>query len=240
MKPRRTGPIGRRSGDQIDPPKVLTAAEEQAIEKTLKNRWSGEKKPRDGADVAAFREYLIFELLCATALRRSELCHLRLKDTPDWLGCPVLFIWQAKFGKDRWIPLSNRLAGLLNIYIKNYRPQTLPRHVRRGNGERPLFYSSQHIPLPPNSLYYAVVRWARQAGIKKHITPHKFRHTCATQNLTDIGTGPLRHILGHKHLQTMEKYEHFVIARQSWLGELLDRHGKGKKHLPGQQCMPYF
>ena len=92
MRPRRTGPI-RRCGDQIDPVKVLNEKEKTAIETYLKNRWSGADKPQNNADVTAFRDLLMFELLLATGIRRSELCSLRIKDMPEWIGEEAMYIY---------------------------------------------------------------------------------------------------------------------------------------------------
>jgi integrase len=217
----------------------LTDAEIELLEKEFKNRWSGEKKPMSNRDITAFRNYLIFELMLATSMRRGEVEGLRIKDTPDWLGENILFIYWSKFKQDRWAPLSNRLADLLRLYINNYRRLTLPRYVRRDDGDKPVFYSSQRHPLTGNGLYRNLVRAAQRAGIKKRINPHKLRHTWFTQNIEDIGISATQAIGGHKCIQTTEKYNHYVLCRKKNLGERLDRRRLPEAAQPGQRFMPY-
>jgi integrase len=244
MRKRRPGPIRRRSGDRIDPPKVLTESEKTAVETLLKNRWSGLPKPVSRRDVTAFRDYLIVQLMLATGIRRSELCNLRLKDTPDWIGRQadeddVIYIHDSKFRKDRTIPISTDLADMLRLYIKNYRPRLMPRHICKADGSKPVFYSGWKHKLQPNSLYYNIVRFGRRAGLKKHITPHKLRHTWFTDNIGDIGIDGIMDLGGHNSLQTTQKYSHYVLSRKAGLGEIMDRRIKTKKNPKGQRYLPY-
>jgi len=243
MRPRRSGPI-RRRGDQIDPPKVLNEQEKTALETYLKNRWLGGKKPQNKADMRAFKDLLIYELLLATGIRRSELCDLRLKDTPEWIGESAIYVYcSKKTKKDRTIPLSNRLVKLVKLYIDNYRRMTLPRYVQREDGDKPLFYSQRQKPYLENSVYRKAVKWGKAAGVKKQITPHKFRHTFATDSLLDehsrISIYELQYLLGHKSTATTMKYVHYVIARRPGMGEVLDRRGRRQSGLKGQDNFPY-
>jgi integrase/recombinase XerD len=55
-------------------------------------------------------------------------------------------------------------------------------------------------------------RWAKRAGIKKHITCHTFRHSVATHLLKR--RADIRHIqvlLGHKNLDTTALYTQVVV-----------------------------
>jgi site-specific recombinase XerD len=54
---------------------------------------------------------------------------------------------------------------------------------------------------------------AQVAKIKKHVTPHVWRHSCATHLLKNQAN--LRHvqaILGHRSLSTTERYLHLTIT----------------------------
>jgi site-specific recombinase XerD len=69
-----------------------------------------------------------------------------------------------------------------------------------------------------------VERYAKVAGVKKKVTPHLWRHTCATHLLQNRAN--LRHVqelLGHKSLATTERYLRVTIA------DLKDAH---RRHHP--------
>ena len=123
MRARRSKPMrGRR--DEIHSIKVLTPTELSAIETYLRGRWTGSKKPHNRHDLVGFRDLLMFLLFINTGIRRCELCHLRLKDTSQWLGENAIYIFKTKYCKDRSVPVSARLADLVKHYIENYRPGT--------------------------------------------------------------------------------------------------------------------
>src|SRR6266849_6260721 len=73
-----------------------------------------------------------------------------------------------------------------------------------------------------------VEKAARRAKIKKHITPHTLRHTCATHLLK--GKADIRQIqklLGHRRLSSTEVYTH---VETSDLREVISRcHPREKK-----------
>ena len=76
-------------------------------------------------------------------------------------------------------------------------------------------------PLDDDDIVRIVAKAANRARIKKHITPHTLRHTCATHLLkgrADIRQ--IRKLLGHRRLSSTEVYTrveltdlHEVIAR---------------------------
>jgi site-specific recombinase XerD len=58
-----------------------------------------------------------------------------------------------------------------------------------------------------------VLKYGRLAGIKKRVTCHLWRHTCATHLVQNRAN--LRHvqeILGHRCLSTTERYLHLTIT----------------------------
>jgi integrase/recombinase XerD len=63
-----------------------------------------------------------------------------------------------------------------------------------------------------NGIYIIVRACARLAGIKKKVTTHSLRHTCATHMLKN--GAPVRHIqemLGHASLESTQIYTHVTI-----------------------------
>jgi site-specific recombinase XerD len=68
-------------------------------------------------------------------------------------------------------------------------------------------------PIDPHTVGDVVKKYARLANVKKHVTPHVWRHTCATHLVKNEAN--LRHvqdILGHRSLNTTERYLRLTIT----------------------------
>jgi integrase/recombinase XerD len=66
--------------------------------------------------------------------------------------------------------------------------------------------------MDPNGIWAVVKRCTYLAGIKKNVTTHSLRHTCATHMLKN--GAPARHLqqmLGHESLQSTQIYTHVTI-----------------------------
>lgn len=64
----------------------------------------------------------------------------------------------------------------------------------------------------PNGVWAVVNRHSVSAGIKKNVSTHTFRHTCAMQMMKS--GAPVRHIqelLGHESLETTQLYTRVTI-----------------------------
>ena len=170
------------------------------------------------------RFFLICDILLNTGLRASELCALRVMDTPYVLGRNVIEVFRGKGNKDRVIQVSSRLSKHIIHYIKKDRPDTLPRFVNRSDIRRSLFYNYSRRVYKRQTLYKMVGRTAQKAGINKSVTPHMFRHTFAT-NVLIKGEPPyrLKRMLGHNSLVTTMKYVHFVEDLDEQIGERIDQ-----------------
>ena len=58
-------------------------------------------------------------------------------------------------------------------------------------------------------------KYKNQAGIKKNITPHTFRHTFATLLLEeDVDIKYIQNILGHSSIMTTQIYTHVNSEKQ--------------------------
>ena len=211
---RRTRSGKRKRKDVITWSKLLTGEEQK--------KFMGYVKSKSGT-LAGKRRMVICELLLHTGLRAEELCSLRIKDTPGVLGVLSVEVYRGKGDKDRTIPISRRLAMMISGYSEQARGKTMPKYIKRSDINRPVFYSQQRKPYTPNSLYILIRRAGSQAGIAKHLHPHMFRHTFATNALANgVDIRTVQYLMGHSDVKVTEKYLHLIGAQIEGLGEQLD------------------
>ena len=93
-------------------------------------------------------------LIAATGLRRAEATGLRLADdTPDGLR-----IRNAKFGKQRLVPLHESVRTALDRYLEI--------RLRCGSTSDRLFVLASGRPVSPDYLTHVFIRLARQTGLR--------------------------------------------------------------------------
>jgi len=150
--------------------------------------------------------------LYACGLRLSEGLHLRLADIDSPRG--LLWVRHGKGGKDRAVPLCDRLLGYLREHWRRQRPSDY------------LFPNAHGLPCHPTVVQRLLQRARVLAGLTRPATAHTLRHCYATHLLeagTDLHT--LQRLLGHSNLSTTLRYVHLRSERlpsvQSPL-ELLD------------------
>jgi len=168
----------------------------------------------DTSTHVGYRDRVILEVLYATGIRKLELMNLVLDDVN--LEEELLRINGGKGAKDRVVPLSRVACSFLESYIKGVRGELLGmRNGERGtrNDSKRLFLSMRGLPIARNTLGSLVEKYAKLARVKKHVTCHLWRHSCATHLLKNKAN--LRHvqeILGHRSLATTERYLSLTIT----------------------------
>jgi integrase/recombinase XerD len=169
---------------------VLTKAEARRLIETTPTT-----KPRD------IRDRTILEVLYATGIRRAELIALTIYDAD--LQAATLRIEHGKGNTTRIVPLTQSAIAALKLYLEEARAV-----FAREAGQVRLFVSSRSGgALDDDDIVRIVRKAATRAGIKKHVTPHTLRHTCATHLLK--GRADIRQIqklLGHRRLSSTEVY----------------------------------
>lgn len=161
----------------------------------------------DTATLEGYRDRTILEVLYATGIRKKEVLALTIDDVN--IDDEVAIVRHGKGGKDRVVPLSRQACRHLETYLKSIRPEMLRRFQTRA-----LFVSIRlGYTLGTHSLGTIIEKYARQAGVKRRVTPHLWRHTCATHLLKNNAN--LRHVqelLGHRSLATTERYLRLTIT----------------------------
>ena len=161
----------------------------------------------DTQTLIGYRDRTLLEVLYSTGIRKTELMNLTVDDVN--LDEELLKINLGKGAKDRVVPLSRVACKFLETYLKAIRPELL-----RGHQTKVLFVSMRFgYTLGEHSIGHLIAKYTQQARVKKHVTAHLWRHSCATHLLKNNAN--LRHvqeILGHKSLSTTEKYLRLTIT----------------------------
>ena len=161
------------------------------------------------------RNRVMLEVLYGCGLRVSELTGLHIYDL--FLAEGYIRV-RGKGDKERFVPINNRAASLLEMYINEVRPHVA---VKKPYADV-VFLSRRGTSLTRAMVFTIIRRTAEAAGIKKVISPHTLRHSFATHLLqggADISDIQL--MLGHSSISTTEIYTHIDISR---LVEVMERY----------------
>lgn len=153
------------------------------------------------------RDRAILELLFSGGLRVSELVNL---DKGQINLKRREFMVRGKGQKDRPIFISIDAAAWLQKYIDNRTDNTNPLFVRY-NGQKKVDSSGNYYRLTARSIQRLVSRYAKLAGITKHVSPHTLRHSFATDILMNGGDiRAVQAMLGHSNIATTQIYTHIT------------------------------
>jgi len=165
----------------------------------------------NGATLAGQRDRAILETMYATGLRRAELRALAVVDVD--LDAEVVYVRSGKGGKGRVVPLTRTACACLETYLRETRPALLAGQQSARLFVSPVNHPGEDCCLGEHALGNLVARYAEAAGIKKKVTPHLWRHTCATHLLkNNANVRHVQELLGHKSLATTERYLRLTIA----------------------------
>lgn len=142
------------------------------------------------------RNYLIVKILLETGLRMNELIHLQ-KINVDF-HTQTIVVEMTKTHAHRIVCFLQDTQALLQTWMCLH--PSVPE----------LFYNlktkKKMTTASIESLFYQL---KKRTGIQDNITPHKWRHTFATNFLRKGGDlETLRMLLGHSNLKTTQKYLH--------------------------------
>jgi integrase/recombinase XerD len=145
------------------------------------------------------RDGAMVQLMYASGLRVSELCKLELADLDRDRG---LVSPMGKGQKRRLIPVGEVALSWVDAYLTGIR-----QHHPKAQNARALFLSPRGSFFTRQGFWKLLGQYARAAGIRTPISPHKLRHSFATHLLR--GGADLRAVqvmLGHADLGTTEIY----------------------------------
>jgi integrase/recombinase XerD len=148
------------------------------------------------------RDRTMLETMYSCGLRVSELVNLKISD----LFFDTEFVRViGKGDKQRLIPIGSEAIKFINIYKNEFRVHTT---VQKGF-EDFLFLNNRGKKLTTTMVFIIIKKIATQIGMKKHVSPHTFRHSFAThlvENGADLRS--VQEMLGHESITTTEIYTH--------------------------------
>ncbi len=153
---------------------------------------------------------LLFGLGC----RVSELISLNLS---DYHATDLTITITGKGGKQRIVPLTANLNQELQVYLKEIRPhlvnpQTGPTVIVNDRKRRPSRVD----------IWRWLSSWSKRAGFEEPVSPHQFRHGCAT-SLLEAGADlrSIQLLLGHRSIQTTQIY---TTVTSKTLSDTINHH----------------
>lgn len=156
----------------------------------------------DTNDLASLRDKAILELFYSSGLRVSELINLKINDL--FFNDEVIRVL-GKGSKERIVPVGSSAIKWVNEYLIKARPS----FEKKNKSHHYVFLNKRGSKLSRMWIWKIVNKYAEDAGIKKEIHPHTFRHSFATHLLE--GGADLRAVqemLGHADISTTQIYTH--------------------------------
>jgi integrase/recombinase XerD len=152
------------------------------------------------------RDRTMLELLYATGLRVSELVALDFQQINLRQGCLRI---TGKGDKERLVPFGEQALDWLEQYLSTARISILGN--RQSNY---LFVTTRGMNMTRQGFWHIIKRYAKQAGIISHLSPHTLRHAFATHLLNHgADLRVVQMLLGHADLSTTQIYTHIAQQR---------------------------
>lgn len=184
-------------------PRPLTLGEFERLFKACQNE----------DELRTSRNQITLLLLYGLGCRVTELIGLSLQnyhEIDSWL------VVLGKGNKERIIPVTEVLSLALKKYLKEARPQLLkestPSILINDRGHRPSRVD----------IWRWLAAWSAKAGFDEPVSPHRFRHGCATALLeSGADLRSIQLLLGHASIQTTQVYTSVTTKN---LTDTIERH----------------
>lgn len=144
------------------------------------------------------RNRITLMLLFGLGCRVSELIGLNIEDLNETQSCLTI---TGKGQKQRLVPISAGLLQDLKHYLASVRPLLI-----RDNTRSIIINDRGHRPSRVD-IWRWLSAWSAKAGFAEPVSPHQFRHGCATALLeSGADLRSIQMLLGHSSLQTTQIY----------------------------------
>lgn len=150
----------------------------------------------DVSSSAGCRDKALFEILYSTGARVSEAVGL---NWGDYDREKEQLKVTGKGGDERVVPLGPPAVKALENYIDS----------TSVSEDKPMFKNSRGNRLTTRGVRYLVDKYSSRCSVSKSISPHVFRHSCATHMLNrGASLRVVQELLGHTNISTTQVYTH--------------------------------
>lgn len=210
----RQGYLEKNAGSRLQAPKVVNGLPQVLSRQQAAKLLDYFQTLAQTGGAVELRNWAIFELLYASAIRVSECVGLNLAD----IGEDTLRIY-GKGGKERIVPYGKMAQYALAEWLK-VREQLLPvssssssKSTALSSAQEAVFLGEKGGRLDVRIVRGILERATGQLGLPP-ISPHDLRHSAAT-HLLDGGADlrSVQEILGHSSLATTQRYTHISAER---------------------------
>lgn len=164
----------------------------------------------DTSTETGLRDRAIIELLFSGGLRVSELTKLN-RDSINLARRE--FLVRGKGSKDRPIFISEAAADWVEQYLNARTDSLAPLFLNNSRNLQAVDTSGDYRRLTARSVERIVQKYAKMAGIVKHVSPHTLRHSFATDLLMNgADLRSVQAMLGHSDISTTQIYTHVTDA----------------------------
>ena len=148
------------------------------------------------------RNKAMLETIYSCGLRVSELVNLKISNLYFNDGFVKII---GKGNKERLVPIGSSAIKQIDIYKNEVRVHCIPKK----ENEDFLFLNRRGAQLSRVMVFTIIKQLATKINMKKHISPHTFRHSFAT-HLIEGGADlrAVQEMLGHESITTTEIYTH--------------------------------
>lgn len=144
-------------------------------------------------NIKGARDKAMIHLISSTGLRVSQMIGLNIRDIDFEAG--TIYV---KDGKSRVIRLDDETIKVIKNYLA---------FIEDYAEDSPLFVNMYGDRLSRQGFWKILRAYAKKAGIKKNVTPHTLRHTCAINMINKgVSLSEVQKILGHSDRSTTEIY----------------------------------
>lgn len=167
------------------------------------------------------RDRAVFEMLYSSGCRVSELAGLKISDFSAGISQARVL---GKGNKERIVYFGQHAQAAFLAYLKDRKKVILEHGLDAGKIPE-VFINQRGRALSAGGIRYILSRYTGSEGTKHHVNPHAFRHTFATQLLSNgCDVRLVQELLGHSSISTTQRYTHVTTEK------LIETYRKAHPH----------